>query len=88
MSSLRNHRVVIASLFLPNTVVLEEPHSLPPDVHSELFLPDVFPGHANEQGFNIALPSSKPQTPTPIRSIVDDLKDKASVDPLLSIFPL
>jgi len=80
MSSLRNHRVVIASLFLPNTVVLGESHPPTPDVHSEL-LPDVFPGHAKEQGFKLTLPPPKPRTSAPILSIVDDLKDKASVDP-------
>lgn len=81
MSSLRNHRVVIASLFLPNTVVLGESHPPTPDVHSEeLPLPDVFPGHAKDQGFKLTLPPPK-RTSAPILSIVDDLKDKASVDP-------
>ena len=83
MSSLRNHRVVIASLFLPSTVVLGESHPPTPDVHSqELPLPDVFPGHAKEQGFKLTLPPSKPRNSAPILSIVDDLKDKASMDPL------
>ena len=90
MSSLRNHRVVIASLFLPNTVVLGESHPPTPDVHSEeLPLPDVFPGHAKEQGFKLTLPPPKPRTSAPILSIVDDLKDKASVDLLrCSLAPL
>ena len=87
MTLLRNHRVVIASLFLPTTVVLGESHPPTPDVHSELPLPDVFPGHAKEQGFKLTLPPPKPRTPAPILSIVDDLKDKASVVPLLSIGP-
>ena len=82
MSSLRNHRVVIASLFLPNTVVLGESHppTPDPDVHSGLPLPDVFAGHVKEQGFKLTLPPPKTRTPAPILSIVDDLKDKASVD--------
>jgi hypothetical protein len=81
MSSLRNHRVVIASLFLPNTAVLGESESCPPtpDVHSPLPLPDVFPNHAKDQGFKLALPPSRTRTPAPILSIVEDLKDKASV---------
>jgi trehalose 6-phosphate synthase/phosphatase len=77
MSSLRNHRVVIASLFLPNTAVLGESHP-PTPVHSPLPLPDVFPSHAKDQGFKLALPP-RTRTPAPILSIVEDLKDKASV---------
>lgn len=79
MSSLRNHRVVIASLFLPNTAVLGESYPPTPDVPSPLPLPDVFPGHAKDQGFKLALPPSRARTPAPILSIVEDLKDKASV---------
>jgi len=79
MSSLRNHRVVIASLFLPNTAVLGESYPPTPDVHSPLPLPDVFPGHAKDQAFKLALPPSRARTPAPILSIVEDLKDKASV---------
>jgi trehalose 6-phosphate synthase complex regulatory subunit len=85
MSSLKNHRVVIASLFLPNTVVLGESHPPTPDVRSELPLPDVFPGHAKDQEFKLSLPSPRNRTPGPILSIVDDLKDKASVGPLTSL---
>jgi hypothetical protein len=82
MSSLRNHRVVIASLFLPNTAVLGESHPPTPDVHSSLPLPDVFPGHTKDQGFKLTLPPrarTPARTPAPILSIVEDLKDKASV---------
>ena len=79
MSSLRNHRVVIASLFLPNTAVLGESHPPTPDVHSSpLPLPDVFPGHTKDQGFKLTLPP-RARTAAPILSIVEDLKDKASV---------
>ncbi len=78
MSSLRNHRVVIASLFLPNTAVLGESYPPTPDVQSPLPLPNVFPS-AKDQGFKLALPPSKARTPAPILSIVEDLKDKASV---------
>jgi trehalose 6-phosphate synthase complex regulatory subunit len=79
MSSLRNHRVVIASLFLPNTAVLGESHPPTPDVHSSLPLPDVFPSHTKDQGFKLTLPPPRTRTPAPILSIVEDLKDKASV---------
>ena len=80
MSSLRNHRVVIASLFLPNTAVLGESHppTPDPDVHSSLPLPDVFPAHTKDQGFKLTLPP-RSRTAAPILSIVEDLKDKASV---------
>lgn len=79
MSLLRNHRVVIASLFLPNTAVLGESYPPTPDVHSALPLPDVF---VKDQGSKLALPSPKARTPAPILSIVEDLEDKASVDSL------
>ncbi|KAH9990884.1 alpha-trehalose-phosphate synthase [Russula vinacea] len=77
MSSLRNHRVVIASLFLPNTAVLGESHPPTPDVHSSLPLPDVFPSHTKDQGFKLTLPPPRTRTPAPILSIVEDLKDKS-----------
>jgi trehalose 6-phosphate synthase complex regulatory subunit len=83
MSSFRNHRVVIASLFLPNTVVLGESHPSTPEgtaVHSPPPLPGVFPGHTKDhgQGFKLPLPPPRARTPAPILSIVEDLKDKAS----------
>jgi trehalose 6-phosphate synthase/phosphatase len=79
MSSFRNHRVVIASLFLPNTAVLGESHPPTPDLHPSLPLPDVFPGHIKDQGFKLNLPPSRTRTPAPILSIVEDLKDKVGV---------
>lgn len=86
MSSFRNHRVVIASLFLPNTAILGESHPPTPEertaVHSPLPLPlpTAFPGHSKDhvQGFKRSLPPSRARTPAPILSIVEDLKDKAS----------
>jgi trehalose 6-phosphate synthase complex regulatory subunit len=85
MSSFRNHRIVIASLFLPNTVVLGESHPSTPEgtaVQPPLSLPSAFPGHTKDQGFNLSLPPSKVRTPGPIFSIVEDLKDKASLGSL------
>ncbi len=84
MSSFRNHRVVIASLFLPNTAILGESHPPTPDERTALHsprplpLPTAFPGHGKDQGFKRSLPPSRARTPAPIPSIVEDLKDKAS----------
>jgi len=95
MSSFRNHRVVIASLFLPTTAVLGE--SPPPTPTPELHTPS-----ATEADPNVTIPavssilaaatdSKRPVKPTitinkthsrqasfngPLKSIVDDLKDK------------
>jgi trehalose 6-phosphate synthase complex regulatory subunit len=94
MSSFRSHRVVIASLFLPNTVVLGESHPSTPEgtaVHSLLSLPAVFPGHTRDQGFKLSLPTSRVRTPAPILSIVEDLKDKASLaftPEICAVFPV
>ncbi|KAI0339176.1 hypothetical protein BDW22DRAFT_1336814 [Trametopsis cervina] len=67
MSSLRNHRVVIASLFLPNTAVLGESAPSTPDHVTSL--PE----------FKAAPPSSRPQPSKsgPLKSIVEDLKSRA-----------
>jgi trehalose 6-phosphate synthase complex regulatory subunit len=64
MSSLRNHRVVIASLFLPNTAVLGESAPSTPDHVTSL--PE----------FKAAPPTtrSQPQRSGPLKSIVEDLK--------------
>ncbi|KAI0292362.1 alpha-trehalose-phosphate synthase [Multifurca ochricompacta] len=80
MSSFRNHRVVIASLFLPNTAVLGESHPATPErtaIHSPLPLSTPFTGHTKDQGFKLSLPPSRARTPAPILSIVEDLKDKS-----------
>ncbi|KAF9556929.1 hypothetical protein CPC08DRAFT_764923 [Agrocybe pediades] len=96
MSSFRNHRVVIASLFLPTTAVLGE--SPPPTPTPELHTPS-----APEADPNVTIPavtsilagatdSKKPLKPSiitnnshsrqpsfnaPLKSIVEDLKDKS-----------
>ncbi|RPD60848.1 hypothetical protein L227DRAFT_547270 [Lentinus tigrinus ALCF2SS1-6] len=74
MSSLRHHRVIIASLFLPNTTVLGE--SAPPSPAEESALHSLAP----TPGF--ATPGGPARTPLlsrasgPLKSIVEDLKDK------------
>lgn len=68
MSSLRHHRVIIASLFLPNTAVLGDSAPSSPDE----------PG-LQTPGFAAQTPSVRPlvpRTPGPLKSIVEDLKDK------------
>ncbi|KAF8890790.1 glycosyltransferase family 20-domain-containing protein [Gymnopilus junonius] len=105
MASFRNHRVIIASLFLPTTAVLGEsapptPEHLPPNGASpDMTLPAVSTrlaaavsasadGHG---GFveSVATNAKKPLKPAlsshnrqssasgPLKSIVDDLKDKS-----------
>jgi len=82
MANLRNHRVVIASLFLPTTAVPGE--SIPPT-------PDI---QASQPGFSLKFPLGNDKTGLPlgkhvgqtsglgvnppIRSIVEDLKDKVT----------
>ncbi|KAI0632795.1 hypothetical protein C8Q77DRAFT_847046 [Trametes polyzona] len=69
MSSLRHHRVIIASLFLPNTAVLGDSAPPSPD-ESGLQTP----------GFAPPTPASRQpllqRTSGPLKSIVEDLRDK------------
>lgn len=73
MSSLRHHRVIIASLFLPNTTILGD--SAPPSPRDEsvsptpAFVPPT-PGAARQPLL------SRPSVP--LKSIVEDLRDKVS----------
>lgn len=75
MSSFRNHRVIIASLFLPSTAVLGESHPSTPELGATrapppppMRLPETV--HMPRPG-----PVHRPTT-TPVLSLVDDLKDK------------
>lgn len=69
MSSLRNHRIVIASLFLPNTAILGESEPSTPDDRVTA-LPE----------FKLVLPSGRqPNKPLALTSIVEDLKNKVRV---------
>ena len=81
MSSFRNHRVVIASLFLPATAVLND--STPPTPHRaqtpgalvippSAFKPTPRPGHTR----TASVPVNIPGLAGPPKSIVEDLKDK------------
>jgi len=71
MSSYRNHRVVIATLFLPQTVVLGEspPHT-----------PQPLPTHLPLSLFNLKIPErptyGRNRGPAPLKSIVEDMRDK------------
>ena len=88
MASFRNHRVVIASLFLPTTAVLGEsrPHTPEQGDESDAGLsspqlsPETFPAVAQRLAdagiFNSH--SRQPSLNVPLKSIVDDLKDKVS----------
>lgn len=93
MSSFRNHRVVIASLFLPSTAVIGE--SAPPTPDPPTQDADIDIQRLNA---NLATASKRQPAPTlsaisaahtrqnsasglppPLKSIVDDLKDKVSL---------
>jgi hypothetical protein len=90
MTSFRGRRVVIASLFLPNTAVLGESPPPTPERHlasatdeSSLSIPAVAQRLA-EKPRRIVLPPvpslmSSSSLPAPLKSIVDDLKDKVSM---------
>ncbi|KAH9948505.1 glycosyltransferase family 20-domain-containing protein [Amylocystis lapponica] len=67
MSSLRHHRIIIASLFLPTTAVLDD--SNPPSP-GELAQPSFISPTPNVRG-----PLSR--AAGPLKSIVEDLKDKS-----------
>ncbi|PCH42911.1 glycosyltransferase family 20 protein [Wolfiporia cocos MD-104 SS10] len=71
MSSLRHHRIIIASLFLPSTAVLGDSTPSSPDENAiPVGQPPVKPPPAVRQPI--------PGKPTgPLRSIVEDLKDKS-----------
>lgn len=77
MSSLRHHRIIIASLFLPTTIVIGDSTPPSPDENAlavgtpgPTFLQSVPPTRSTLQ--------NKPAGP--LRSIVEDLKDKVSDD--------
>ncbi|XP_006455649.1 hypothetical protein AGABI2DRAFT_121550 [Agaricus bisporus var. bisporus H97] len=79
MAGLRNHRVVIASLFLPTTAVLGESVPATPEIPPDGV--DFLPKFSNSEKPSRVLPvhnhhsSVSGITPT-IRSIVEDLQDK------------
>lgn len=78
MSSLRNHRVIIASLFLPTTAVLGESSPPTPDIYAR----EVGASATQDLGgrppaFKHASSRSLGSTPAPLKSIVDDLKSRA-----------
>ncbi|KAI0742614.1 glycosyltransferase family 20-domain-containing protein [Daedaleopsis nitida] len=85
MSSLRHHRVIIASLFLPNTTIIgDSAPSSPADESALHSLPPTpgfgTPTHSARQPL-LSRPSSGP-----LKSIVEDLRDK-SRNPTPSVTP-
>ncbi|KAI0053481.1 glycosyltransferase family 20 protein [Auriscalpium vulgare] len=77
MSSIRNHRVIIASLFLPNTAVLGESHPPTPELHTAQTHIPAF--HLVHPSLKTPLATPGARTPGPLKSIVEDLKDKSRV---------
>ncbi|KAH9915312.1 glycosyltransferase family 20-domain-containing protein [Fomitopsis serialis] len=71
MSSLRNNRIIIASLFLPNTTVLSD--STPSSPSLDTIATPSFLQRGPQAGGRPTLPSKA----GPLRSIVEDLKDKS-----------
>lgn len=76
MSSYRNHRVIIATLFLPQTAVLgESPPQTPHPLPTHLPLPSLF---------NLKIPERPPygrnKGSGPLKSIVEDMRDKVGQD--------
>ncbi|KAI0072180.1 glycosyltransferase family 20 protein [Panus rudis PR-1116 ss-1] len=65
MSSLRHHRIVIASLFLPNTAILGDSQPSTPDGTTPSFIGGP-PARSSLLG-----------KPAPLKSIVEDLRDKS-----------
>lgn len=95
MSSFRNHRVIIASLFLPSTAVFGESAPPTPDPPSHDADIDIQRLNANLAAAPKRQPApalsaisaahtrqnSASGLPPPLKSIVDDLKDKVSNTP-------
>ncbi|KII83794.1 glycosyltransferase family 20 protein [Plicaturopsis crispa FD-325 SS-3] len=83
-NSLRNHRVIVASLFLPKTAVLGESPPPTPPTHNEreTLTPPISLPEATfrNEGKPPVRPSTKHMNTAtvnvPLRSIIDDLKDK------------
>src|SRR5882762_5225574 len=89
MSSFRNHRIVIASLFLPSTAVLGDSFPPTPDNHGKdpslaIMVPSAFPIVGDiAQGYRPAMQHTRNSgQSTPLKSIVEDLKDKVCWHPV------
>jgi trehalose 6-phosphate synthase/phosphatase len=94
MGSFRNHRIVIASLFLPSTAVLGDSFPPTPDHNvkdpSLAMIPSAYPIVAEKaQGYRPTMHHSRnPSLPAPLKSIVEDLKDKVNITFQAYIFVL
>ena len=78
MTSLRNHRVIIASLFLPTTAVLGESNPPTPSIHAQGSEPSPPQLNVKHNGSSSPPFRHKPSRSLsgnqPLKSIVDDLK--------------
>ena len=75
MSSLRNHRVIIASLFLPTTAIIGESNPPTPDIYArEVGSTTSQDAGGRPPAFRHTSSRSIGSSPVPIKSIVDDLK--------------
>lgn len=74
MSSLRNHRVIIASLFLPTTVVIGESNPPTPDIYAREVGSTPQDSGGRPPAFRHTSSRSIGSSPAPLKSIVDDLK--------------
>ncbi|KAF5353408.1 hypothetical protein D9756_007953 [Leucocoprinus leucothites] len=86
MTSLKNHRVVIASLFLPTTAVPGESNPPTPDIHAPQpeFPPKFSLGGDKARPLPLGKhvrQASGSSLSQPIKSIVEDLKDKTTRNP-------
>ena len=80
MGSFRNHRIMIASLFLPSTAVLGDSFPPTPDHNAKdpslAMIPSAYP---IAEGYRPAAHHSRNSSlHAPLRSIVEDLKDKVN----------
>ncbi|KAI0920354.1 hypothetical protein AcV5_010116 [Taiwanofungus camphoratus] len=74
MSSLRHHRIIIASLFLPSTVVPGDSTPPSPDENAQLTAPPPPSFIASAASVRQPMPH---RATAPLKSIVEDLKDKS-----------
>jgi trehalose 6-phosphate synthase/phosphatase len=74
MNTLRGRRVIIASLFLPNTAVLGDSVPTSPERRDDISIPTAVKSKPASR-IGSALPSGS-NLSGPLKSIVEDLKDK------------
>lgn len=86
MSSIKNHRVIIASLFLPNTALLGESHPSTPEMRAAKDV--TLPPFKLPEGVHMPRPNAAHRTTVArVLSLVDDLKDKVCKCSMFSFIP-